>query len=72
MVSSAPRGAVRYAHAEGVLDGSDRLRDRGLRHVEMDAGLRHAAVLRNGEENVQVAKPHPAADPAVPVDSLGH
>jgi hypothetical protein len=53
-----------------MLERCDRLRDGGLRHAEMVAGLGHAAVLGDGEQDVQIAQPDPPADPTVPVGGL--
>ena len=59
--------AVKQGDPERMLQRGNRLRDRGLRHAEMRAGLGHAAVLDDREQDMQVTQPHPPTDPAVPI-----
>jgi hypothetical protein len=53
-----------------MLDGGNRLRHGRLRHAKMYACLGHAAVLDDGKQDVQVAQPDPAADPAIPIEDF--
>ena len=66
------RAAIEQPHAERMLQGGDRFRDRRSRDAELGAGPRHAAVLDHGEEDEQVAQPQSAADLLFPRDRPGH
>jgi len=50
-----------------MLHVGDRLRNRRLRHRELNGGLRHAAALRDGKQDVQVAQPQPPSDARIQV-----
>ena len=64
--------AIEQAHAEGVFKMGDRRGNGGLRHIEGDRRLPHAAGLNDGEENIQVSQPETAADTVVPLRGGGH
>jgi hypothetical protein len=52
----ATRGSVQQTNVKCMFHGGNRLRNSGLRHTKMNAGLGRAAVLDCGKQNVQVAK----------------
>ena len=52
---NAMRGPIKQANFKCMLKGGYRLRHRGLRHTKMGASLGHAAVLDDGEQDVEIA-----------------
>jgi hypothetical protein len=68
----AARGSIKQWSFDGVLERGDRLRHGRLRHAEMDAGLAHASVLGDREQNMQIAQPDAAPDPAIPIAQFSH
>jgi hypothetical protein len=68
----ATRTAVEKSYACGCFEIGDRLRDHRLRHAEMRGRLHHAGGLNDREQNVEIAQAEPAADRALPFDSLRH
>ncbi len=68
----APAATVEESHAERGFKRRNRIGNCGLGHVQLHGGLRHAAVLDDGQQDMQVAQPHPPADPGIPVRWLFH
>ena len=60
------RCAIKQARGDGVFEIGNRLRHRGLRHREIGRGFSHAAPLRHGHEDMQIAQLQSPSDPLVP------
>ena len=66
------RSAIDEAGAECALEIGDRLRDGRLSYRQVRRSLRHAAELRDGEQNLQVAQGHAPAHANVGSRGLLH
>src|SRR5262245_17376530 len=55
-----------------MLDIANRLRYRRLRNGKLGGSLSHAAALRHGHQNMQIAQLEAASDTIVPVPCVAH
>src|SRR5262249_39369888 len=59
------RTSVEQADAKSILELSDGLRDRRLRHAYLLGGLRHASPFNDRSEDLEIPQAQPAAEPTI-------